>query len=199
MPINYSGDIREHKTLLRTQFKSIRAAYSPEKKEKLDIKITNRLMNIWKFREADLIYCYVSFGIEVDTRSIIDISLEKGKRLAVPRCVDGKRELEFYTIKSISELKPGAFGVLEPESRAENKITDLNSGLCIVPALSFDSKGFRLGFGKGYYDRFLSEFEGDSVGLCYSDCVVDKLPHGKYDKNVDILVTEKNLYSINNR
>jgi 5-formyltetrahydrofolate cyclo-ligase len=199
MSVNFTSDIREQKSLLRTQFKSIRSAYSLKEKEKLDKKITNRLINMWKFREAEILFCYVSFGIEVDTRSIIRISLEQGKKIAVPRCVDGKRELEFYTIKSMEELKPGAFGVLEPEQKAENRITDLNSGLCIVPALSFDREGFRLGFGKGYYDRFLSEFEAFTVGLCYSDCVVDRLPHGKYDKNVDILVTEKSLYTINNR
>jgi len=199
MPVNLTGDIREQKSLLRTQFKSIRSAYSLEEKEKLDKKITNRLINMWKFREAEILFCYVSFGIEVDTRSIIRISLEQGKRIAVPKCVDGKRELEFFTIKSMEELKPGTFGVLEPEPKAENRITDFNSGLCIVPALSFDHEGFRLGFGKGYYDRFLSEFEAFTVGLCYSDCVVERLPHGKYDKNVDILVTEKSLYTINNR
>ncbi len=199
MSISFSSDIREQKSELRKQFKAIRAAYSPDEKEKLDKKITNRLINMWKFREADIIFCYVSLRSEVDTHSIINFAFEQGKRVAVPRCVEGTRELEFYYIDSMDDLSAGTFGVLEPEQNAENRVSDYKSGLCIVPALSFDCEGFRLGFGKGYYDRFLSIFESTVVGLCYSDCVVDKLPHGKYDKNVDILVTEKSLKTINNR
>ncbi|HZJ78646.1 MAG TPA: 5-formyltetrahydrofolate cyclo-ligase [Clostridia bacterium] len=197
MSISQTGDIRLDKHLLRKKFKEIRAAYSLEKKGKLDNKITNRLLNTWRYREAEIVFCYVSFGIEVDTRKIIETSFQQNKTVAVPKCVEGTREIEFYKINSIDELEPGTFGVLEPKDLQERKITDFSQGLCIVPALGFDVKGYRLGFGKGYYDRFLSKFSATAVGLCYSDCVVRRLPHGKYDKSVDILITEKKLFTIN--
>jgi len=69
-------------------------------------------------------------------------------------------------------------------------LTQYNNSVCIVPGLSFDYDGFRLGYGKGYYDRFLSGFDGDSIGLCYGECVCKRLPHGRYDRAVDVLVTE---------
>ena len=85
------------------------------------------------------------------------------------------------------------FGVLEPEPVADNLYNESDGGLCIVPAFSYDWRGYRLGYGKGYYDRFLSRFEGNMVGICYSECVQRSLPHGRYDRPVELLVTESYL------
>ena len=101
--------------------------------------------------------------------------------------------MEFFFINSLDELQPGAFGVLEPDPSIHEKLADLSSGLCLVPAFSYDWQGYRLGYGKGYYDRFLSRFGGDIIGICYSDCVQRSLPHGRFDRPVDLLVTEKYL------
>ena len=101
--------------------------------------------------------------------------------------------MDFYYIQSIEDLAPGMFGVLEPEANPEHLYDERDGGLCIVPAFSYDWQGYRLGYGKGYYDRFLSRFEGNIVGICYSDCVQRTLPHGRYDRPVELLVTEKFL------
>lgn len=189
-------DIRPLKAELRGRYKKLRLQLSPEVKEELDQKILNRVMNLWQYREAGLILTYVSTPIEVNTRRLIEKSLLAGKRVAVPRCVPGTREMEFYLIRSIEELSPGTFGVLEPSPEHSVLLEDFSKGLCIVPALSFDYQGYRLGYGKGYYDRFLARFGGSSVGLCYDNCMARNLPAGRYDRPVQLIVTQRKTLAV---
>lgn len=195
MPINYN-DIRELKNRIRDESKLFRENLSVDKKLRLDQKIANKLLNLWYFRERELILTYVSNQIEIDTSFIINKSLEQGKKVAVPRCINGTSNMDFYIIETFEELSAGSFGILEPADCIGKKVLDYESGLCIVPALSFDENGFRLGFGKGYYDRFLSNVNVNTVGLCYDDCIYEKLPHGRYDKKVDMIVTESRIIEI---
>lgn len=191
------NDIRPIKTKLRQGAKQYRASLSREEKMRLDRKIETKFLNMWQYREAELILIYVSTEIEVDTIYIIETALKDGKRVAVPKCIDGTREMDFYLIDSLSCLESGAFSVLEPIPEKCEKLTDFSTGVCIVPALMFDKSGYRLGFGKGYYDRFLAKFSGQTLGMCYNACVKDKLPHGKYDKRVDKLVTQSGIIITN--
>ena len=101
--------------------------------------------------------------------------------------------MEFYYIRGLEELEPGTFGVLEPVPGRSVRMTDFSSGLCLVPALCYDWRGYRLGYGKGYYDRFLAGFGGHMIGVCYSDCIRRKLPHGRFDRPVELLVTDRYL------
>ncbi len=190
MPIT---DIRPIKTELREKYRAIRESMPPDVKAETDRAIAKQVRRLWQYKKTDTVLIYVSTAIEVDTRTIICQALEDGKRVAVPRCVPGTRSMEFYYIHSIDDLKPGMFGVLEPTPNPDNLLTDMDHGLCVVPAFSYDWQGFRLGYGKGYYDRFLSRFEGHIIGICYSNCVQRSLPHGRYDRPVELLVTEKYL------
>lgn len=184
-------DIRPIKRDLREKYKAIRKEMTGEKKEKLDSKIANKTLNLWRYRESPLILIYVSTPIEVDTAEIIRQSLLIEKTVAAPRCVDGTRDMDFYVIKSFDDLQKGAFGVMEPLAEKCEKLTSFDNAICVVPALSFDRDGYRLGYGKGYYDRFLSNFSGDTLGLCYSECVSeDPLPHGKFDKKISMIISE---------
>ena len=99
--------------------------------------------------------------------------------------------MEFYYIRSWQDLERASFGVMEPIVQRCERVEDESRGFCLVPGFSFDVQGFRLGYGGGYYDRFLSRFGGFTVGVCYSFCVQWNLPHGYYDRSVDLLVTEK--------
>ncbi len=186
-------DIRPIKKKLRAQAKEMRLSMSPVVKQSLDRKIKNKLLNLWAVREADTVLCYVSTNIEVDTKDFINTLLQMGKRVAVPRCEGGKSEMNFYFINSLDELSPGSFGVEEPESLKENLCLQTQGSVCIVPAFMFDKNGYRLGYGKGYYDRYLSRYEGTTVGICYSSNLKDKLYHGKYDRAVDLVVTDKDI------
>ncbi|MEI6578196.1 MAG: 5-formyltetrahydrofolate cyclo-ligase [Eubacteriales bacterium] len=192
MPVN-NNDIRIQKTLLRKESKAFRANLSDDEKQRLDRKIANRFLNLWYFRENELLLTFVSNSIEVDTKFIIQQALEQGKRVAVPRCIDGTRNMVFYLINSFDDLSPRSFDILEPSEEKCEQLTDYSGGLCIVPALVFDTNGFRLGFGKGYYDRFLSNSNVKTVGICYDGCISNELPHGKYDKKVSMIVTESRI------
>lgn len=190
MPIT---DIRPIKMELRQKYRSLRQSMPPEIKAQKDEAIAAQVRRLWQYQRNSVLLIYVSTSIEVDTFRIIRQAIEDGKRVAVPRCVPDTRNMEFYYIRSTDELKPGTFGVLEPEANPENLYKESEGGLCIVPAFSYDWRGFRLGYGKGYYDRFLSRFEGNMVGICYSDCVQRSLPHGRFDRPVELLVTESYL------
>lgn len=186
-------DIRPHKQKLRKKYKSIRHNMTQDVKKRLDIKIYNKLIGMWAYRESEQVLTYVSKEIEVDTIKLIEHTLQINKPIAVPRCVDGSRKMEFYYINSFEDLEKGSFGVLEPIVSRCKKVEDFSYGLCLVPALAFDKKGYRLGYGKGYYDRFLSNFNGETLGLCYSECIFDSFFHGRYDKAVDLLITENDI------
>lgn len=189
MPVR---NIKEIKIQLRNTIKKQRASMPQKKRSELDTKIRNTLYSLRQYKKCEQLLVYVSKDIEVDTIKIIKDALKQGKKVAVPKCITKGNLMDFYYINSIEEdLESGTFGVLEPVADRCEKVTDFSNALCIVPGLSFDAQGFRLGYGKGYYDRFLNRYEGDTVGLCYSMCVRWELPHGYYDRPVDILVTDR--------
>ncbi len=186
-------DIRLVKSDLRQSIKQMRSALDPAVKQRMDDIITDMFLHSTSYTRSDVLLTYVSTGIEVSTEKIITTALSEGKRVACPRCVDGTREMDFYFIDSLDELHPRTFGVREPEADPGRIYDSTGHPICIVPGLSFDRWGYRLGYGKGYYDRFLSRYSGWTVGLCYSACVQYKLPHGRFDRPVDRLITEKYL------
>ncbi|MCL2508664.1 MAG: 5-formyltetrahydrofolate cyclo-ligase [Oscillospiraceae bacterium] len=179
------------KNELREQYKNVRLSLSEDEKNRLDLKIANRVTGLWSFRESDVILCYVSKKIEVGTESIIRAAWRMGKKVAVPDCSEDTREMDFYFISSYDDLRVGAYGLLTPIKERCEPLTDYSQGFCVVPAIAYDSQGYRLGFGKGYYDRFLYNFKGKTAGICYENCMSGELPHGNYDQKVDMVITEK--------
>lgn len=184
-------NLKLEKEKLRRTFRERRQAFTKEEKEQYDREILQKLTSLYQYRNASLVLTYVSKTIEVDTLLLIYKALKEGKQVAVPKCVDGTRNMEFYTITGEEQLEKSTFGVLEPKTDICPKTDVLTDSICIVPGMAFDANGYRLGYGKGYYDRFLSGYEGITVGLCYSNCFQWKLPHGKYDRTVDFVVTER--------
>ena len=189
-------DIRPIKKEMRAQARKMRRSLSPEVKNALDRKIKNKLLNLFAVREATTVLCYVSTEIEVDTRDFISTLLEQGKRVAVPRCEGDDGEMNFYYISSRSELSSGSFGVDEPNPSQSVMFADAVDSVCIVPAFMFDKSGYRLGYGKGYYDRYLSRYKGFPIGVCYSENLQDELFHGKYDRAVSLVVTDKEILTM---
>lgn len=192
-------NIKELKKSLRAQYRQARERMKPEQKRRCDSAVLNRILSLDEYTAADVLYTYVSKTSEVDTLALIDAALRSHKKVAVPLCFPETFRMEFYLISSFEDLAGGCYGVLEPIPEKCSPAEDTGGGICIVPGLSFDSQGFRLGYGKGFYDRFLSGFRGITVGLCYSGCVRWDLPHGYYDRPVDLLVTEKYLRRISTR
>ena len=192
-------DIRPLKKELRDKYRRLRQEMSPEIKNKKDEAIARQVRRLWQYKKHNTLLLYVSTPIEVDTRRLIEQALKDGKKVAVPRCVPGTREMEFYRISSLDQLQVGSFGVLEPCPDGQQPIGRVPRALCVVPAFCYDKFGFRLGYGKGYYDRFLSGYEGRLIGICYQDCITGRLPHGRYDRAVELVVTEQRLYKIEPR
>ncbi len=190
-------NLKEYKTSLRRKYKKIREEMPTEEKLRRDGDIFKRVISSKQYLERDTLLTYVSADVEADTRKIIEKGIADGKRVFVPRCVSGTRLMDFYRINSMDDLEKGTFGVLEPKPEKCEKSNDFRGVLCIVPGLSFDMNGYRLGYGGGYYDRFLCSHGGMLLmGLCYCVCTTGRLPRGYYDKPVDILVTEKYIKRI---
>lgn len=98
--------------------------------------------------------------------------------------------MEFRLIRSLGSLSAGPFGILEPTESCPLARPGADS-VCMVPGWCFDREGMRIGYGKGYYDRFLRTYAGRTVGLCYADCCCERLPHGPWDIPVQRVVTER--------
>ncbi len=182
------------KKQLRAYYMSLRKALNAAEKKQRDEKLAKALLNSDLYRNCDELLVYVSFGIEVDTLEIIRTAFTE-KKVFCPRCVNGTNIMEFYSVNSFDDLEQGSYGILEPMTDRALIESFSDNSLCIVPGLSYDKNGYRLGFGKGYYDRFLSGFNGTSVGICYDDCLCESLPTDEYDICVDHLITESRCFS----
>lgn len=190
------NDFKECKMSLRSHYKNLRISMKSKYKEKLDSQIYSRVISLTEYKNCRALLTYVSKAIEVDTLKIIKRAFIDNKIVAVPKCIPNQKRMEFYIIKSFNDLRSGTFGVLEPNESKCIILNDYNDSLCIVPGLSFDHVGHRLGYGQGYYDRFLNDFCGITAGLCYSHCIREKLPCGNFDKPVNLLVTDKYIMNI---
>lgn len=179
---------------LRSHFRFVRKNMS--EKDRKDLDILNRLKESSIYSQSKTFFVYVSSEIEVDTRRLIKGLLDDRKTVAVPLCDTDNCLMDFYEIRTFSELSEGAYGILEPDCTVCRKAAFDENTVCIVPGLSFDKNGYRLGFGKGYYDRFLSHFSGTSIGLCYEECMCEKLICDKHDKRVSAVVTENKFIMI---
>ena len=190
--------VREVKTEIRQRVKKARDALSPQQKAELDEKVYKAFINTLSYNHSRSLILNVSRGDEVDTLRIIEKALDDKKKVAVPRCVPQEVKLDFFEIKALSDLIKGHYGILEPSPELCKKIDPFEYDLCVVPGLCFDKEGYRLGFGKGYYDRFLEHFKGVKAGLAYSFLIEKYLPRGRYDKRVEIIITEKGVRRVEN-
>lgn len=183
------------KNSLRRHYKDIRNNMSLHECRVSDIEIFHGVADLDEYKNSSDVLVYVSSEIEVDTYMLIDHSLKAGKTVLAPRCIPNSNDMEFFEIKSLDDLEAGAFGIYEPKSECLKKI-GFDNACCIVPALSYDIRGYRLGFGKGFYDKFLSGFSGAKIGICYECCMSHRLPNDEFDINVDVVVTDKSAFRI---
>lgn len=147
--------------------------------------ITKKVLSHPKIITSSTILIYMSYNNEVDTKEIIN-ALLPSKKIALPKVID--KEIKFYYINSLLELSPGYYGILEPITT--NPVNNYDNTICITPGVCFSRDGYRLGYGGGYYDRFLSKHKVYTIGLCYKECLVDALPHESHDKQIDEIITD---------
>lgn len=182
--------IIDEKVKLRQHYRSMREKMTPQYKHSLDIEIASRLLCTAEYMKAKTIITYVAKKQEIETRGIIHAAFANGKQVAVPKCEENG-VMRFYLINSLQDLTQGGFGIMEPDTHKCRLLEDFSDSLCIVPAFTFDPHGQRLGYGAGYYDRFLETYKGVSAGLCYASFVKWDLPCESHDVPVDLLVTDR--------
>ena len=179
---------------LRKVFRSKRRAIS-DKKQK-DFEISKRLICSDIYLNASTILFYAALEDEINIDDCISKALACGKRVALPRCINDSGDMEFYFINSLDDLESGYFGVREPDTKKCSIVTDFTDTLCIVPALAYDKNGYRLGYGKGFYDKFLQKINCISIGLCYNELIVDELPINQFDIPVNYIITEDSFITV---
>ena len=182
------------KQRLREERLAAREALSEQERSVLDDRITQKLLATSEYAEATTVLTYVSVSSEVSTRMFIERALRDGKTVAVPRCLPGHC-LEFVAITSLDQLVPAPFNLLEP-SKDLSALTEghMDDSICIVPALLVDTKGYRLGYGAGFYDRFLSTYSGKKICLAYQQNLSKtELPHTAFDVPIDMVITESGV------
>ena len=182
------------KQRLREERLAAREALTEQERSVLDDRITQKLLATSEYAEATTVLTYVSVSSEVSTRMSIECALRDGKTVAVPRCLPGHC-LEFVAIFSLEQLVAAPFNLLEPAKELPALTEDQkNNSICIVPALLVDAKGYRLGYGAGFYDRFLSTYPGKKICLAYQQNLSrTMLPHTAFDVAVDLVITESDV------
>lgn len=183
---------RDEKNLIRKQMKQLRADMTRTERFEKSMQIFEQLITVPEFKRADRIYTYVSMDNEIDTIMFIDYSLSLEKRVFVPR-VSGK-DMEFYEISDISELNPGYMGIYEPDINGKEPDYSRTGFMC-MPGLAFDRSYNRIGYGGGFYDRYLSvENKLYKAALAYEAQLLESIPALDGDVRPDMIVTEENIY-----
>lgn len=183
---------RDEKNLIRKQMKQLRADMTRTERFEKSMQIFEQLITVPEFKRADRIYTYVSMDNEIDTIMLIDYSLSLEKRVFVPR-VSGK-DMEFYEISDISELNPGYRGIYEPDINGKEPDYSRTGFMC-MPGLAFDKSHNRIGYGGGFYDRYLSvENKLYKAALAYEAQLLESIPAQDGDVRPDMIVTEENIY-----
>lgn len=179
------------KSELRKELKAKRKVI--DKKLEKDEQIRENLICSDIYLNARQILFYASLDDEINVDECIIDALSLGKKVALPVCINDKGDMKFYYINSMNELKSGYFGVREPNTEICSEVTDFTNSICIVPAIAYDKEGYRLGYGKGYYDRFLQKNTSLSVGLCYNELINEKLPIEECDIPVKYIITQSGI------
>lgn len=183
------------KALLRERMLSLRDSLSAEEREAKGRQIARLLERLREFQEAESILAYASFKSEVPTGDIIHLVLEQGKRVLLPVVEPEGRRLIPVEVRGLEELAPGYAGIPEPRQGARNPALLEEVELILVPGVAFDLQGHRLGYGKGFYDRFLANLKSSlsKIGLAYELQILERLPVRDHDLPMTAVVTEKRV------
>lgn len=166
-----------------------RARLSPLERETHATTLVQRLLSLEEVAAAPSVLAFASISSEVSTTSLLRAVLEAGKTLFLPFVTDAGA-MEAAAVNSLDELEPGYRGIPEPATKVP--VPASSAGVVVVPGVAFDQRGGRLGYGGGFYDRFLAAAVGVTrIGICFETQIVDELPMLEHDQGVDIVVTEE--------
>ncbi|MDU7241508.1 5-formyltetrahydrofolate cyclo-ligase [Clostridium sp.] len=181
---------KEEKKILRNKILEIRDSLNNNEKELMDNKIFNELINTDLYKRAINIFIYISFSNEINTRNIIEKAFEDKKNVFIPKVYKDDKLMKAVKLNSIDELKKNSMGILEPIDDS-NYIEKENIDLIVVPGVVFDKECNRVGYGGGYYDRYLKDIKSkeNKIALAYDLQIVDKIESEVHDIKVDYIIT----------
>ena len=182
-------DLLSDKVALRRYLRALRDGLSAPLRAEWSRTMARTLLELDCYQQSRTLLLYAPIRSEVDLLCLVEQALADGKQVAFPVSHMEDCTLTFHLISGMEELTEGTYGIREPREGAP-RLEELSHALCLVPALAFDRQGYRLGYGKGFYDRFLADFDGASVGICFGDCLFDRLPRHPHDRRVDLILTE---------
>jgi 5-formyltetrahydrofolate cyclo-ligase len=182
------------KAELRKELLSLRDSKTREFLHGKSLEIRKQLFSMPEFQKARKILFYVSFGSEVETLQTIREAIKMGKVVAVPSTDKKKHTMVASQVVDLDkELEEGSYGIPEPKKEFIRELPVEGFDMVVVPAVAFDKGGYRIGYGGGYYDRFLLKTNALKVGLAFDFQVVDSLPREEHDLPVDKIVTENHI------
>ncbi len=180
--------LRADKRAMRRSILALRDALSPVQRARHSAGARERLLGMDLFQEAGTVHTFVPFGSELDTRPILQDLWRRGRRVVLPRVVS-KGRLEHLAVEGWHELAPGAWDIPEPVDGCP-AVSPTQVDLILVPGVAFDRQGGRLGYGGGFYDRFLASCPAPRVALAFHLQVVDRVPREGHDLKVHRILTE---------
>lgn len=183
------------KNELRQKYRALRDSFGEEFIKRASDTACKNLVESQEFINADALLLYYPIKNEISPLPLLELCLKKGKKVALPVCNKENSTLIFRRITALEDLTLSTFNIFEPNENCD-KIKIGKNTLCIVPALIFSRDGHRIGYGKGYYDRFLPDGV-KTIGLAYSGQKFDFTPQS-FDKPLDIIVTNDGVLYANN-
>jgi 5,10-methenyltetrahydrofolate synthetase len=185
------------KTALRKKYGDLRKDFIGDRRAEAETKVASFVLDLPIFKKAQAVMFFVSYQSEIDTIRLIKSALALGKRVFVPFCMPNSDDMIACEIDDFDELVIGKHGILAPSFPEENQADLTELEVIFVPALAFDESGYRLGYGCGYYDKFLEYVPNETVtvGLGFSFQVAKHLPFEAHDKKLSMLITEKTIMS----
>ncbi len=197
--MNAQSLMNEQKSKLRVHFRRLREEIGSEERLKAEQSITDFIVNTEEYKASERICSFMSFGSEVSTELLHQHIHEGGKTLLLPR-ISGKRKMEMISVDGHTKFEVNAYGIKEPIGTPCQMGKEIAT-LCIVPLLSFDDHGNRLGYGGGFYDEFLKTFPHvSSIGIAFSQQFSpEELPHEDHDIHMNMIITESGIHPINKK
>jgi len=193
--VSLPPDVRQAKFLIRQRILFQRLALSLSQVREFSSAIQERLLGLKAYVEANTIMCYMPYRQEVNTEAFIQHALESGKRVCLPAVVRDKKHMLACRIDHpLDNLQPDTYGILSPCHSEAGEVKPGDIQLILVPGVAFDERGYRLGYGGGYYDRFLSQSHAAvTIGLAYEFQLLDELPVASHDVKLDLIVTQQRV------
>ena len=184
----------EEKKALRTFIRKKERTLDPTYKAESSEAICRHLLALDEYKSAKVVLAFAGTEKEIDTSLFMNETIAAGKTLILPRCA-AEHAIDLCVVRSMDDLEAGAYGILEPKKSCA-LVTAADIDFAVVPCLSFDRRGRRLGQGGGYYDRFFDRYHGPAALLCREKLLSDQVPMEEHDKRFSLIVTEKDVYRV---